>query len=69
VFGERRSEALVPRMIRTGNGRHSLLVECQVEMFGRDDLCLSGLLGVKGEGQGFGIIQDEGKCCRGVEQA
>jgi len=45
-------------MIRTGKGRHCLVVEGLVEMLGRDDLCLSGLLGVNGEGQRFAIIQD-----------
>src|SRR5215208_747505 len=66
TFGKGRSEALAPRMIRTGNGRHSLFVKCLVEMFGRDDLRLSGLLGVDGKGQRFAIIQD-GDFFLGVE--
>ena len=58
AFGERRSKALAPGMIGTRNGWGSLFGKRLVEMFGRDNLRLSGLLVEDGEGQGFAIIQD-----------
>jgi hypothetical protein len=66
VFGEGCRKAFAPGMIRTGNGRHSLFVKRLVEIFGRDDLCLSGLLVEDGEGQRSAIIQD-GDFVIGVE--
>jgi hypothetical protein len=41
-------------------------MKCLVEMFGRDNLCLSGLLVEDGEGQRFAIIQD-GDLLVGIE--
>src|SRR5512134_2155769 len=55
---EGRSKAFAPGMIRSRNGGCSLFLESEVEMFGRDNFCLSVLLVVNGEGQSFGIIQD-----------
>ena len=45
-------------MIGSRNGRGSLFMERLVEMFGRYNLRLSGLLVEDSAGQGFAIIQD-----------
>ena len=58
AVGEGRGEAFTPGMIRSRHGGRSLFLESEVEMFGRDNFGLSGLLVVNGEGQSFGIIPD-----------
>ena len=57
-FGEGRGKAFAPGMIRRRFGRQALGFENEVQLFGRDDLGLLGLLFVNAVGQGFGIIQD-----------
>jgi hypothetical protein len=58
TFGEGGCKACTPGMVRSRFEWQSFFLESQIQLFGRNDFGLLGLLVVNGEGQGFAIIQD-----------
>src|SRR5512134_2311373 len=66
AFGEGSGKTLAPGMVRSRFGGEALFLEGAVELFGRDDLRLLGLMFVNRVGQRFAIIQDR-KLVLGIE--
>ena len=58
ALGEGCRKAFAPGMIGSWLGRQALGLEGEVQLFGRDNLSLPGLLFVNAVRQGFAIIQD-----------